>query len=228
MEEPVGVSLLERLRREAELQSVGRGRFVGKIAQRNRMWLVYRNFLRQAISNFQAALTVENRSASLLSYYAMLNFAKAELLRVRPGEVQGYVGHGLSFSGSQAKTIGGDFLTVREGVFRMLYERRTGYVLPVGTRIPVRRLLEQIPEIGEQLAALKAGTSACGGVLQLIAMDDSSAWAILAVTPGAGLDSRTVSGRYFRRAFREIQPPPDWKDRFAVSRRWGGWTSTNH
>jgi hypothetical protein len=184
--------------------------------------LVYRNFLRQALSNFRAALNVDNRSASLLYYYAMLNFAKAELLRVNPVTVQGFVAHGLSFNGLNARTIGGDYLTVKDGVFRLLYERRTGYQLPVGTRLPVKRLLGNIPEIGEQLGALSAGKSSASGVIQLIAIDDSNAWAVLAITSGAGLEEETESGRYFRRVFTRIDPPPDWKDRFAVSRRWGG------
>jgi hypothetical protein len=192
---------------------------MGSIAQRNRLWLSYRNFLRQAISNFRAALTVENRSASLLYYYAMMNFAKAELLRVQPASVEGFVPHGLTFNG-HAKTVGGDFLTVRDGVFRMLYQRRTGYQLPPGTRLPVRRLLGHIPEIGDQLGALKAGRSAAAGVLQLIAFGGASAWTVLAITEGAGLEDRTASGRYFRRAFRLIEPPRDWKDKFGVSRRW--------
>src|SRR5438445_4183887 len=74
-EPPAGISLLERLRTEAELQAVGRSRFTGSLKHRNAMWLDYRNYLRQALSNFRAALGVENRSASLLYYYAMLNFA---------------------------------------------------------------------------------------------------------------------------------------------------------
>ena len=221
-QEPAPLPLLELLRRDAELQSVGRSRFKGTLAQRNRLWHSYRNFLRQALSNFRVALTVENRSASLLYYYAMLNFAKAELLSVRPAAVAGFVAHGLSFKGSNAKTIGGDFLTVQDGVFRLLYEKRTGYVLPVGARLPVKRLLANIPEIGEQLEALGAGTSSTAGVLQLVALDDSNAWTVLALTSIEGIESRTASGRYFNRAFKQIDPPADWRDRFGVSRRWQG------
>jgi hypothetical protein len=61
----------------AELKSVGRARFPGSTKTKNFLWFHYRNYLRQAISNFQLALTVLNRSSSLLYYYAMLNFAKA-------------------------------------------------------------------------------------------------------------------------------------------------------
>ena len=219
-EEPTGVGLLERLRTEAELQSVGRSRFSGTLKHRNAMWRHYRTFLRQALSNFRVALTVENRSASLLYYYAMLNFGKAELLRTRGAPVLGPVSHGLSFSPTKAKSVSGDYLTVRDGVFPMLYKDRTGYEMPVGARLPIARLLGRIPEIAEQLTTLDVGTPEVSGVLQLIAFDHSNAWVLLAVSPTDALEPTTASGKYLRRFFRQVDPPRDWRDRFGVSRRW--------
>ncbi len=108
LERPSGPSLLERLRAEAELASIGRSRFPGTLPQRNAQWLIYRNFLRQGLSNFRAAFGVDNRSASLLHYYAMLNFAKAELLTIGFPSVQGYISHGLRFNVTQAGTVAGD------------------------------------------------------------------------------------------------------------------------
>jgi hypothetical protein len=221
-EPPQPTPLLERLRRDAELVSVGRARFTGTLAQRNRLWLTYRNFLRQGLSNYKAALGVENRSASLLYYYAMLNFAKAELLRVQPAAVQGFIAHGLQFNGFKVQTVVADYLTVKDGVFRLLYEKRTGYSLPVGTRLPVKRLLRNIPEIGEQLEALRVGESTAAGVLQVIATDDSQVWALIAVTEDSGVAESDVTGRYFRKVFRAVDAPPNWRDTFGVSRRWMG------
>ena len=74
---PTVPSVLEMLRADAELPSIGRSRLSGTLIQRNALWRDYRNFLRQAISNYRAASGVDNRSACLLYYYAMLNFAKA-------------------------------------------------------------------------------------------------------------------------------------------------------
>lgn len=223
-EQPAGTPLLERLRAEAELPSVGRSRFTGSLKQRNALWLQYRNFLRQALSNFQVALAVENRSALLLYYYAMLNFAKAELLGTHASAVLGPIGHGLSFSPTKAKTISGDYLTVRDGVFPLLYEARTGQRIPVGARLPIARLLGHIPEIGEQLETLGAGTSEVTGILQLIAVDRAAAWVLLAIPPTEALRANRATERYFRRFFREVDPPPGWRDRFGVSRRWRSMT----
>jgi hypothetical protein len=133
-ERPTGSTLLERLRSEAERESVEPSRFSSSRAHRNAAWRAYRNFLRQAISNFGAAMTVETRSAVLLYYYAMLNFAKAELLALGVAGIDGPIAHGLPLDVTQAGTVQGDSLTVVDGVFPALYQALTGWVLPVGTR----------------------------------------------------------------------------------------------
>jgi hypothetical protein len=221
MEEPNSPSLLELLRRDAELPTIGRSRFSGTLAQRNKLWLSYRNFLRQALSNFKAALGVEDRSSSLLYYYAMLNFAKAELLRVHPSKVDGFVAHGLRFHGTGAKSVAGDYLTVLDGVFPLLYKLRTGVALPVGTRLPIPRLLATIPEIGEQVETVTKSVSSTSPVVQLIAIDDTAAWTIFGIGQRHRLTNNSVTARYFGRVFAPIDPPRDWRDRFAISRRWG-------
>ena len=221
-ERPTTDALLQMLRTEAELQDVGRSRFTGSLKARNKLWLDYRSFLRQAISNFRGAASLEDRSSSLLYYYGMLNFAKAELLAAGHVAVLGPITHGLSFNTSRAKTVSGDSLTVKEGVFRLLYELRTGYSLPIGTRLPVPRLLSHIPEIGSQLEAVKAGRTELYGLLQLIAIDNTSAWALLAVDRQADLEQQTSTNRLFRRYFEEVDVFDEWRDRFAVSKRWGG------
>jgi hypothetical protein len=218
-ERPTGSTVLERLRAEAELSSIGRGHFVGTLAQRNQLWVNYRNFVRQAISNFRVALGAEHRSASLLYYYAMLNFAKAELLRVQPASVVGFIRHGLRFNVTRARSVGGDSLSVEDGAFKLLYQHRTGYVLPSGTRLPIKRLLARIPEIQDQLGIVGLGASDVAPLLQLIASDGTSVWVVLAIEPGHGLDTNSASGRYFRRRFRRVDPLPNWRDVFGVSRR---------
>lgn len=136
------------MRRHAEIADVGRKRFSGRLAERNKLWLQYRNFLRQGLSNFEAATTVGNRSASLLYYYAMLNFAKAELLDTNSAQIANVgIGHGFRFNPANARTIAGDTLKVVNGIFRLLYERRTGLTLRPNFQLPIKRLLANIPEI---------------------------------------------------------------------------------
>jgi hypothetical protein len=220
-EVPTGHSLLERLRAEAELEEIGRSRFSGTLKQRNAMWRTYRNFLRQAIANFHASLGVENRSSSLLTYYAMLNFAKAELL-TQGAPVAGFIQHGLRFNVTRAKTIEGDTLTVETGVFPALYQARTGQAIRVGTRLPIRRLLAQVPEVNEQIGTVNVARGQVRGLLQLVASDSSSAWTVLALNTRGDLETATATGRYWRRFFHQVDPTVEWRDRFAVSRRWGG------
>ncbi|MFJ9475464.1 YaaC family protein [Streptomyces mirabilis] len=210
--------LLENLRRHAEIKAVGRSRFPGSLNRKNALWKEYRNFLRQALSNFEAAITVSNRSACLLYYYAMLNFAKAELLSTIPGNITGkFVGHGLSFSPSRAKSVAGDVLVVKEGVFPWLYEARTGHKLAIGTRISVKRLLTQIPEIGTQVTDAGFGKTQLAAIHHMIAIDANQTWSLLLME--GDVPKNSVSERLLLRHFREIEVPPDWRENFAMSRR---------
>ncbi|MFJ4201628.1 YaaC family protein [Streptomyces sviceus] len=210
--------LLENLRRHAEISAVGRARFSGTLNQKNALWKEYRNFLRQALSNFEAAITVSNRSACLLYYYAMLNFAKAELLSIVPGNITGqFVGHGLSFSPSRAKTVAGDVLVVKPGVFPWLYEARTGHKLPTGTKIPVKRLLAQIPEIASQAEDAGMGETQIVPFHHMIAMDNTHTWPLLLLE--SGISESKSSEKLLLRHFREVEVTPNWRDHFALSRR---------
>lgn len=214
--------ILDMLRTQSEIRQVGRARFTGSLAVRNGLYRDYRSFLRQATSNFQAASSVENRSASLLHYYAMLNFAKAELLSSAPAEVRGFIHHGLSFSPSRANTVMGDSVTVKDGAFRLLYNLRTGHSIPVGTRLPVSRLLSHIPELSDALAAVTNVRTDSHGLLHMISSDDECAWSLLCLSSGADMEARTATARLFRKHYMEVNmSDASWRDKFALSRRWG-------
>ncbi|MEU1477051.1 YaaC family protein [Streptomyces sp. NPDC005760] len=215
--------LLENLRRHAEIASVGRQKFPGSLAQKNKLWLEYRNFMRQALSNFQAAMSVPNRSSCLLYYYAMLNFAKAELLTVRPSDMQGAVHHGLSFSpGRQGKSVAGDSLTVRKGVFPWLYEHRTGHALPLGTKLPVRRLIPHVPEVGTQSSDVGWGGEKPKGFHHALVMDSTDSWPLILMPRNAIPGG--VTGRIFSRHFEQVEPFQNWRDVFGISRRLAGFS----
>lgn len=213
--------ILETLSTHAEIAKIGRRRYAGTIVQRNVLWRDSRNYLQQAMSNFAAAQSVPNRSAALLYYYAMLNFAKVELLDTHAALlVNKRIGHGLSFSPTAAKTVLGDKLKVVDGLFPMLYERRTGKPIPLGTFLPVGRLLQQVPEIGVQVDAATGARSQVTGLLQLIAADQTHSWVLLALPWSEALQGpNTASRKFFDKHFHEVQWPPYWRDHFALSRR---------
>jgi len=192
------------------------------LSQKNALWREDRNYLAQALSNFSAALTVPNRSSCLLYYYAMLNFAKSELMPSHHGKlVNKRIQHGLSFNLTNARSVSGDFLTVQDGIFPMLYEARTGFTLPKGTRLPIQRLLRAIPEIGQQCQ--ETGVAPGGrrvGMLQMVAFDQSRSWILLALEQNDELRSNNATGRWFRSKFREVDAPEQWRDNFGLSRRW--------
>lgn len=212
--------VLEKLQVSSEIKRIGRQRFSGALADKNRHWANYRNYIRQAISNYLAARAVSNRSACLLYYYSLLNFTKAELELRYSEQVGGRIGHGLSFSVTDARTVSGDYLTVRPGLFRFLYEHRTGISIPENTRLRVAKLLHNIPEIGEQVFNAGLGLPQSTGVLSAIAIGDGYCWSILAVPNTAAISDKGPTGRLFRKVYRQVAMSPVWRENFGASRRW--------
>lgn len=214
--------IIERLRRHAEIADIGRNRFSGTLGQRNVLWKESRNYLLQALSNYSAAMQVPNRSACLLYYYALLNFAKSELLETHaPDLINQPIGHGLSFNPTNARTVRGDFLTVRKGVFPLLYERRTGHRLPTGTKLPISRLISHIPEIGLQAKDAGLSGEVVCGILQLILVSNDAVWPLLGIFPSTMLDGQRSTLHTLNQHFRRVDHIENWKDIFAISKRWG-------
>lgn len=252
--------LLESIKRHAEVKSVGSARFSGSRKAKSDLWHEYRNYLRQAISNFETALTVPNRSACLLYYYAMMNFAKAELLVARQTSFVGQkLRHGLSFHPNRAKSVAADFLTADSGstgLFKMLYEKRTGLTLGTAKRprkLAVDRLLSCIPELSTQTADAGMKNLYSQGFNHLVASDMASSWTLLLILGDIDnypldSDTRRILDKHFHQIalpgtnvlpapfattpisdpFRTVRSvpimplQPEWRDMFAVSRRYYG------
>jgi hypothetical protein len=210
------------MRARADIAELGRENFKGSLAHKNRLWRAQRNFVRQGLSNFEGSLVLPNRSACLLLYYSALNLAKAEMLPKQYAKlVDKRIGHGLSFNPASARTVKGDTLRVMDnGVFSLLYEHRTGGPIPPGTRLPISRLVGQVPEIGSQAGYLKVA-SRPRPVFQLLASDDTECWVLLAVEQ-LDISSSCASSRLLRKHFREVAPPTNWRDHFGFSRRYQG------
>lgn len=209
----------ESLRRHSDLPSYGMTRFQGTRAQKNTLWREYRNYILQGLSYFDAATSISDRSACLLLYYALLNFAKAELLVANPSQIIGQrVAHGLSFNPIKAKKVTSDALLVQDGVFRMLYEARVGRPLSTRQRLPIQRLLRNIPELATQLQDVKFGSCAVIPLFHLIAVDATSAWPVLLMF--TAIDPNNSTGKLFHKVFRPVQTNRmTWREEFSLSRR---------
>jgi hypothetical protein len=195
---------------EASYPDRGRALFVGTLAQRNKLWREFRSYVRQAKDYGEAAHSVRGPSAALLLYYSALNLAKAELLTSVPNLVSGQtIHHGLSYSPTGAKTIAGDYLTVRAGgVFPLLYRKRTGRPLPKNTRIWVKPLLGYIYEISWEIEQTGFTDVRVTGLLHLIAIAGTEAWALLALNNPAAMTGHRVTNAQFRKHFESVSVPP--------------------
>lgn len=201
----------------------GRDLFSGTVAQQNALWREFRNYIRQARAYDDASRGVQGSSAALLLYYALLNLAKAELLTHSPASILGQpIRHGLLFKRGTGQSIAGDAVEVTAGVFPLLYQKRTGTPLALGTRIPVKRLLTQIPEIGWEVERCQFGPSKAAYLLHAAVSNAQSVWALIAVARLAMVTQSAVSARTFHRAFEPIAHPSDWREIFAVTRRFFG------
>jgi YaaC-like Protein len=151
-EEPLTRELLWfELRSIQENPDVGLSMVKGTLPERRQRWSVLRSFIRQARANDDAAQFMHGSAAALLHYYTALNLAKAALLIADPTQVVGErMGHGLSYNPTKSASVKSDFVTVQGGVFPKLYKLQTGRPLPTGARLPVGRLLNQLPENGER------------------------------------------------------------------------------
>jgi hypothetical protein len=208
------------LRQLEEVSERGRALFPGSLAQKNRLWREFRNFLRQVRRYDEAAAHVEGTSAALLHYYATLNLAKAELLQTNPNSIVGVnIHHGLSYRPSAAKSMVGDSLIVRNGVFPLLYEKRTGHTLPARTRLPVVRLLANCPEVGQELDSLGLTRATPAGMIHAVVTDLQDLWSLIVLIPNALISEGGISSRLFLRHFEEVAKPINWRDVFAISRR---------
>jgi hypothetical protein len=206
----------------AEVPDVGRALFTGSLSARNKYWREMASFIRIAKAYDEAARPVERAPSALLHYYAALNLAKAELLVSVSSQVFGArLGHGLSFSPTKAQSIAGDTLRVQPGVFPLLYEKRVGSPLPIGTVLPVPRLLLQCSEVGWEAGVAGLGTSRPIPVAHAWVFDGRAAWSVFLTPPDSFLNRSDITGRQFLRHYEKVEKPSNWRDLFAVSRRAG-------
>lgn len=224
-EPPTPKLLWQQLERTATVADVGRGLFVGTLAERNAKWKEMRNFIRQARTYWDAASQTRGSSAALNFYYCFLNLAKAELLRDYPIDRLRRVRHGLSHKHSATGTLPAERVELTPGVFQMLYERRVGQPIASGTRLPVTRLIRQLPEVGLESQQLGIGIPLTIPGYHVVARDSTSAWPILGFTqnvePWSHRPDREPVLRALNSAFERVTlgPAQRWRDLFAVSAR---------
>lgn len=198
----------------------GRKLFPGTLAAKNRLWREFHNYVRQARAYDDGAAVVAGNAGGLLQYYSLLNLAKAELLITNAVAVTTQpLRHGLLFRRTAGDRISGDAVEVTAGVFPLLYEKRTGHTLPTGTRLPVKRLLAHVPEIGWELDRVKTASSLTGGVVQAIVSDANEVWSLLLCTRLEAITTSRASATRLNREYERVDTPANWRDVFGFTRR---------
>jgi hypothetical protein len=216
---PTPALILRTLHLYADDRDEGRSLFSGPIAQRNRSWTAFHNYMRQAFAYYDAAAATSSSAAALLYYYSALNFGKAELLvrgALAPNEE---IHHGLTFRPTSARSVRSDHITVRRGVFPRLYTERTDYEFREGAELPVKRILANIPEMGWEVEHLRLGGCNTTGIVHVVAWNGGEAWSIIA-TPDPRPLGAGVTAALFGKHYERVQPPLEWRRILGVSLRW--------
>jgi len=206
-----------------EVRAQGRSLFLGTLSERNALWREFRNYLRQARTYYESGSRVDGSSSCLLMYYAFLNLAKAELLRTNSRQVVGQtIRHGLSYNPTRARSALGDVLAVTDGVFPLLYAKRTGRTLPTGTQLPITRLLANVPEIAWEVTQLDPSPrNHSVPVFHSIVSDGARVWSVLAIHDNPFLDNRrSATMKLVRKHFFEVTEPPRAHSVFASATRY--------
>ncbi|GAA4855519.1 hypothetical protein GCM10023201_57340 [Actinomycetospora corticicola] len=196
----------------SSVKSAGTNRFTGTQKERNRKWQAVNDFTRQAKAYYDALEHVRGTSRALLAYYAFLNLAKAELVHSHPDQViEQKIKHGLWFDVGRQSTIRSDQVNVQDGVFRLLYEARTGEVLTRGSTLQVQRLLGHVPEVGhEYYRAFGDRSSVVRGWCRIL-QNGSAAWPVLLLDCSRRDLDKIGGSKRIEASFEHVELPPNWR-----------------
>ena len=110
---------------------------------------LFRSFIRQAKTFYEAASVLHYRAAPLNYYYSFLNLVKAYISLTDPNQVQGKIPHGLSYQfrdtalSSQCVNVGPS-----NGVFPRFYTKMFGKSLPAKTtKLGIDQILSYCSDI---------------------------------------------------------------------------------
>ncbi|MFZ2228592.1 MAG: YaaC family protein [Candidatus Nanopelagicaceae bacterium] len=180
------------------------------------------SYIRQSQTYWEAGTHINGSAAALPYYYSALNLAKAELLQTKPTEILGLkIGHGLTYKTTTTTSIKSDYLEVTSGLFPLLYEKRTGLKIPVGTRLPISNLLALIPEIGLEVNVIGRTRPNTNRGFHTLQGDSNQAWSNIAVPFDTFQNQREQMTRLFNREYEEVDITQwhDWRSFFAISNR---------
>lgn len=212
-----------RLRQLTDIPARGKSLFTGTTSEKNAMHREFQNYVRQGQTYWTAGMRTDGSSSALLYYYGALNLAKAELLTSHPQAIlQPKISHGLLHKHTASRSIRGDYLEVSKGVFPLLFEKRTGIKIPLGTKIPITNLLSLIPEIGFEIREFGQKRPPSGYGYHAIARDKLSAWSLVAIERRVLLDENESISRLLKRDFERValRELTDWRQIFALSERY--------
>jgi hypothetical protein len=89
--------------------------------------------------------------------------------------------------------------------------------MKTGTRLPIKRLIANVPEVGYELHSTELGKSTGRGMVHALVANDSQTWSLLAVDAPGPFTDGSVTAKAFSRHYKEVQLPPHWRETFGIA-----------
>jgi hypothetical protein len=107
------------------------------------------------------------------------------------------------------------------GIFPLLYRKRTGSKLAAGQQLGVKRLLSYCLDIAWELDRLGYDRQSATPVWYVLALDEAAkaTWGLAAVGKAKFLASRNQATKLWLKHMTEVGPPDEWKTLFGFSTR---------
>lgn len=187
-----------------------------------KIYLWFQSFIRQAETFFEPTKNLHHRASPLLTYYGLLNLAKAILCIKNPQLLlQGVrLSHGLcevhkgqDFEEEAVKVqpntlarTGNRPQPPKEGVFSHLYQAVVGQQMPPGETFHIQEMLKYITELGADYVNPDAENlnRSIGRSVIVADPDRNNCWHIWAVHRFVGLDSSPDAFKKFTDVFEEV------------------------
>lgn len=177
-----------------------------------RTFSLFKSFVRQGKTFFEAGSKLHFRASALMYYYSFLNLAKAYISLSDPSFVKSFVGHGLSLGRFREKPISRQsvYSTYNDGVFHKFYELETHTQFPKDFSISLRTLLGYCSDIKVEYEQAKYGRSRVLPVKARFFSHQAqrASWPMLAVLEFEKLRPYKKALIPFWEYFKQVEPDP--------------------
>lgn len=144
---------------------------------------LFQSFIRQAITFYKSAETLDYRSSPLIYYYSFLNLVKAYCCIKDPKKFNKRMGHGLSHKLS-TKKFTEQKVSVQDGVFKIFYEQLMGTPIKNKLNLKISDLISYCNDVGYEYQISGYGRRSVffGKTALAVNQTNNQMWVVVAIS----------------------------------------------